>query len=656
MEYFAGNATRPDLPFWETWYGYGPWPGRLDNDISLFTPPIIKPNISTQSDIRSMFSSTTYDKGASINRMLACYMNNDNYFDGLHEYLNTYKYKSVNSDNLLDILNNYDDHSETHNAIKPMMYSWLNQPGYPVLFVDIEEVDFHTLRVSLRQQRNIKEGPQFFTNIDGNKLGHDIYPYYDGNLYDIEQYKNALWHIPIWIKNDLNVTYFHTMMETETLSWLINPRGKTATRQEFYYLNPEYCNFYRTAYTDTAYQWLYQSFDRLEQWEAYSILFDSLQLMQSGYITPTMYLKMIAYVIKPNVITTETIFYFWDRLYDGLISIDNLLCEYYIINPGNTTTNKLIDNFHSFGRSILQPMMAEINGALNWNKNDSDWVDNIRWRMIDLLIRFENNQVIHGGYNILQNAMDNISSIDDTFLRQVFETSFYFAARYNQQSIYDDMINIYRDNINNTDIKNKWLQAVGYLYKNEEFVNEIYKFIMSDDVDDGLKSTGLNSLSETCYSRQYLYNNLNKNESQGMNEWMNINQNAAIQSLQRFATQDMYIKTWELFYSDNDLNENIQTNLTLQNILTNVHWISNTENQDELGSYLQTYVDRRNNDDVERVLLAWILGGVGLVVLIIIIYLVYTKCCRQKATLPNYYEMEKTNNTKYGTMVRDLYD
>ena len=261
-----------------------------------------------------MFAGVVYNKGADINRMLACYMSNDQYFNGLHEYLKTYQYQSVNTDNLLDILNNYDDHSETNNAIKPMMQTWLNQPGYPVLIVDIEEFedDDTTLRVTLRQQRMIKEGVNFF--IDGtNKLGHgDNYPYYDTNMFDIDEWKNTLWHIPIWVKNHFNVTYFHTMMTEETISWLINPRSQAkdgdGNEYEFYYFNPEYCNFYRTAYTDTAWKWLYESFDKLELWESYSLLFDSLQLLQSGYISPSSYLNMITYVSQPDIISTETIF------------------------------------------------------------------------------------------------------------------------------------------------------------------------------------------------------------------------------------------------------------------------------------------------------------------------------------------------------------
>eukprot|EP01084_Bolivina_argentea_P264621 448287_1 len=319
LEYVSGNDTRPDLPFWETWYGYGPWPTRLDNDISIFTPPIIKQNISTQNDIRSMFSSTTYDKGAAINKMLAYYMGKNAYFNGINEYLNTYKYKSIETDNLLDILIKYDTRLPSSHTIKTMMDSWLYQSGYPVLYVNIDEIDNNNLLVTLNQKRNIKEGPQFFYSDRGNDiLGHDIYPYYDSNLYNISIYQNTIWNIPIYIKNIENVTHFVGIFnKTEMTFEIIRDINNF---QEFYYFNPEYCNFYRIVYSKNAFEWLYKNLNKLEQWEAYSLLFDSLQLVQSGYISPVNYLEMIAFVIQPNIITTQNIFYFWDRLYDGLIA------------------------------------------------------------------------------------------------------------------------------------------------------------------------------------------------------------------------------------------------------------------------------------------------------------------------------------------------
>ena len=339
------------------------------------------------------------------------------------------------------------------------------------------------------------------------------------------------------------------------------------------------------------------------------------------------------------------------------MAIDNNLCEYYIIDPENETTIQMVQNYHIFGRDILQAMLNEID-AWNWKDDDTSYVENIRWTIMDLMIRFENTNIINDGYNIFKNAMDsnNISVIPDIFLRQIFEAAFYKAAVDDDMEIYDELMDVYY-NTSDTDIRNRWLEAVGYAYKNEQFVDNIYEFIMSDDVDSTSKTTGLNSLANGCYSRQYLWNNLKKNAFEGIDMWRDINTNAAINSLQAFANSEVYIEAWNYYYVVHNFTDNIATNNTLQLILRNIGWINNNAYQDQLFKYLDDYVNGGDDDeepDEEEVILVWILSGVGLILFIIIIAVIYAKCCKKKPTMPNYYEMEK-HQSNYGTMVRDLY-
>eukprot|EP01084_Bolivina_argentea_P065350 119113_1 len=106
----------------------------------------------------------------------------------------------------------------------------------------------------------------------------------------------------------------------------------------------------------------------------------------------------------------------------------------------------------------------------------------------------------------------------------------------------------------------------------------------------------------------------------------------------------MYNETYELFYFYKDLSDNIETNLTLQNILTNFHWINNGNDQYELLKYLNDYVSNLNKEEtIQTVLLIWLLCAIGLIIILFIIIYIMFKKRKQKETVKNYYEMENEN-------------
>ncbi len=67
-------------------------------------------------------------------------------------------------------------------------------------------------------------------------------------------------------------------------------------------------------------------------------------------------------------------------------------------------------------------------------------------------------------------------------MRHVFEALFYYTAMYNKENVLDELIDIYRRNINNSNIINNILPSVEHLYKNEDFVDKIHGLIMPNAV------------------------------------------------------------------------------------------------------------------------------------------------------------------------------
>ncbi|KAH8232214.1 hypothetical protein KR032_002212 [Drosophila birchii] len=114
--------------------------------------PISRP-IQLVSQISENFDGIAYQKGASVIRMMHLFLGEESFRSGLKSYLQMYKYKNAEQDNLWESLTqtahkngvlpkNYD--------IKAIMDSWTLQTGYPVINVTR---DYAAGKAELTQQR-----------------------------------------------------------------------------------------------------------------------------------------------------------------------------------------------------------------------------------------------------------------------------------------------------------------------------------------------------------------------------------------------------------------------------------------------------------------------------------------------------------------------
>ncbi|XP_056151977.1 glutamyl aminopeptidase [Lampris incognitus] len=97
------------------------------DDALLSSHPIIV-NVSTPSEITSVFDAISYSKGASILRMLEDWMGQDKFRDGCRKYLKDYNFKNAKTANFWTSLANV-----SRLPVAEVMDTWTKQMGYPVL-------------------------------------------------------------------------------------------------------------------------------------------------------------------------------------------------------------------------------------------------------------------------------------------------------------------------------------------------------------------------------------------------------------------------------------------------------------------------------------------------------------------------------------------
>ena len=127
MEYVCIDAIRPRYHIWEHFFT-GECRVALNRDALPGVQAVQQP-VNNPAEIATLFDGAiVYAKGAHLMFMLMRLMGQENFFKGLRDYFNKYKYTNTTGDDLWDALQPYADFD-----IKNFMDAWITQPGFPVI-------------------------------------------------------------------------------------------------------------------------------------------------------------------------------------------------------------------------------------------------------------------------------------------------------------------------------------------------------------------------------------------------------------------------------------------------------------------------------------------------------------------------------------------
>lgn len=128
MEVMATDAFRPD---WDVWTTFGlARAAAFDTDTLHATRPI-EYEVVTAADAEGMFDILTYEKGASVVRMLEQYLGPKVFRDGIAAYLRRHAYGNTETSDLWVALE-----EASGEPVRRIMDSWIFRGGHPVVRVE----------------------------------------------------------------------------------------------------------------------------------------------------------------------------------------------------------------------------------------------------------------------------------------------------------------------------------------------------------------------------------------------------------------------------------------------------------------------------------------------------------------------------------------
>ncbi|MCB0961279.1 MAG: M1 family metallopeptidase [Acidimicrobiales bacterium] len=142
MEMLTTDAFRPE---WQRWVDFGLARSAAFDTDSLSTTRPIEYEVVTAADAEGMFDVLTYEKGASVVRMLQQFLGEERFQAGIRRYLDTHQYANTETTDLWDAIE-----EASGEPVRQMMDSWIYRPGHPVVSVARSD-DGRTLH--LRQDR-----------------------------------------------------------------------------------------------------------------------------------------------------------------------------------------------------------------------------------------------------------------------------------------------------------------------------------------------------------------------------------------------------------------------------------------------------------------------------------------------------------------------
>ena len=149
MEMLAVDAWKPEWRRWDSFTVSRAAAMQVDGLKS--TRPIEFP-VEKPEEAAGMFDVLTYEKGASVLRMLEQYLGAEAFRDGIRLYLQRHQYDNAETTDLWDALED-----STKQPVRALMDSWIFQPGFPLISVD---KDGKSLKLAQQIFRYIQDGTE----------------------------------------------------------------------------------------------------------------------------------------------------------------------------------------------------------------------------------------------------------------------------------------------------------------------------------------------------------------------------------------------------------------------------------------------------------------------------------------------------------------
>jgi puromycin-sensitive aminopeptidase len=261
MEMLAVDAWKPE---WQRWAAFGVSRAAALSVDGLHSTRSIEFPVRAPREADAMFDVLTYEKGASVLRMLEQYLGPEIFREGVRDYLRAHQFANADTGDLWAALGR-----ASRQPIPAVMDGWIFAPGYPLVSVGVDNG-----QLVLRQQR--------FTYLPEPLRWWGAAPPAAGGP--------ARWQVPV----QLRITAGGRQTEDRVLLAEGETRRPLPANFESVVVNEGGHGFYRVRYDDDLRARLLERLPRLAAIERFNLVNDAWAVTGAGLMPVTDYLELTA--------------------------------------------------------------------------------------------------------------------------------------------------------------------------------------------------------------------------------------------------------------------------------------------------------------------------------------------------------------------------
>jgi puromycin-sensitive aminopeptidase len=301
MEMTCTDAFRPE---WQRWVDFGlSRAAAFDTDALATTRPIEYPVVSP-ADADGMFDVLTYEKGASVVRMLEQYLGADRFREGIRRYMTRHQYGNTETSDLWVALE-----AETGEPVRRIAESWIFQGGFPE--VEVAPASGGGAGVTVRQARFRYDGGRpaegAGTSGDHGASGDDA---------------PAGWAVPVVLGNRSGAPHDGEPSGEQRVGRLVEGGAVTvadAAGWPWVNANLGAYGFYRVRYAPALLAPLLDNLSALTPLERFTVADDAWAGVLAGTTDAASYLALVDRFADERDLSV------WERITAGLTQLERLL-------------------------------------------------------------------------------------------------------------------------------------------------------------------------------------------------------------------------------------------------------------------------------------------------------------------------------------------
>ncbi|KAG8454068.1 hypothetical protein GDO86_000635 [Hymenochirus boettgeri] len=409
-------------------------------DDALFSSHPIIQNVSTPAEITSVFDAISYNKGASILRMLQDWLSPEDFKKGCQAYLNTFQFKNAKTDDFWESLA-----QASGKPVKEVMDTWIRQMGYPVLNVDSINI-VKQKRFLLDPKANPLEPPSEF---------------------------NYVWNIPVTFyatnNNSRNYNILYNKSQPSDTGLTLTPYNGNA--DGFFKINSRHLGFFRVNYEISTWNNLA---DLLQSNHGTFTDADRAGLIDDAFALASA--EMLEYDIALNMtryLQNEENYLPWNRVISALAYLTDMLENDDTVYP----------KFQEYLRKQVKP----ITDKLEWQDTGNDTDKLLRASVLSLACKMEDPDALSNASSLFKDWLGG-KSIPVNLRQLVYRYGMKYSGN---ESSWDAMFQKYLNtnlaqekekllqglaSVNNIQLLDRYLKLINdtNLIKSQDALNVIY--------------------------------------------------------------------------------------------------------------------------------------------------------------------------------------